>query len=158
VTLNTDLPFVLILPSYFTYKCQVALLLDFGRFCQDLGLGYKKNIWYIILIAVDHILLTIKQLKQVTPCFINSLCLSLLCIKYVLSGHSDAQEIKHLWKFYWTSHPQFWEKPQPVYVAQIAVLFRLAIFLLEALSVCRHVAPLWHIILIPSQPVVALSP
>ena len=25
-------------------------------------------------------------------------------------------------------------------------------------SVCRHVAPLWHIILIPSQPVFAFTP
>ena len=30
---------------------------------------------------------------------INCLCLSLLCIKYILSGNSAAQEIKHLWKF-----------------------------------------------------------
>jgi hypothetical protein len=25
--------------------------------------GYKKNIWYIILIAIDQILLTLKELK-----------------------------------------------------------------------------------------------
>ena len=62
-----------------------------------------------------------RQLKQVTPCCINWICLSLLCIKYMLSGHSAAQEIKHLWKFtsgfYWTLNPQFWEKSQPVHGA-----------------------------------------
>jgi len=38
--------------------------------------------------------------KQETPCYINWLCVSLSCIKYMymLSGHSAAQEIKHLWK------------------------------------------------------------
>jgi len=50
------------------------------------------------MISVDQILLTIKQLKQVTPCCINWLCLSLLCIKYMLSGHSAAQKIKQFWK------------------------------------------------------------
>ena len=34
-----------------------------------------------------------------TSCCINWLCLSLLCIKYMLSEHSVAQEIKHLCKF-----------------------------------------------------------
>jgi len=32
----------------------------------------------------------------------------------MLSGHSAAQEIKHMWKinqsFYWISNPQFWER------------------------------------------------
>jgi len=52
-----------------------------------------KNISYIILKTEDQILL---QLKQVTPCCINLLCLSLLCIKYMLSGHSSTPEIKNL--------------------------------------------------------------
>lgn len=33
------------------------------------------------------------------PCCINILCLSLLCIQYMSSGHSAAQEIKHVYKF-----------------------------------------------------------
>jgi hypothetical protein len=37
-----------------------------------------------------------RQFNKYTSCCINWLCLSLLCIKYMLSGHSVAQEIKHL--------------------------------------------------------------
>jgi len=50
----------------------------------------------------------------------------------MLSGHSAAQEIKHMWKinqsFYWISNPQFWEKSQPIHGLK-AVMFRLTNFL-----------------------------
>ena len=78
---------------------QVESLLWFLKVFSRYRLGLWKNIWYIILIAVDQILMTIKQLKQVTLCCINWLCLSLICIMYMLYGHSASQEIKHIWKF-----------------------------------------------------------
>ena len=90
--LNTALSFVLILPSHFTYNCYPSGIIFWIPDCfLQISVRVITNIWYIILIAVDQILLAIKQLKQVTPCCINWLCLSLLCIKYMLSGHSAAR-------------------------------------------------------------------
>jgi hypothetical protein len=63
------------------------------RFSQDLSEGYKKNIWYIILIPVYQILLTIKELKHITPFLIYWLRLSLFCIKNMLSGHSAVSDL-----------------------------------------------------------------
>ena len=99
-TLNTALPFVLILLCYFTCKCYPSwVTFMIPESFLKISVRVKKKIFDIILITVDQILLTIKQLKQVTPCCINWLCLSLLSIKYTLSGHSAARGIKHLWKF-----------------------------------------------------------
>jgi len=89
-----------------------------------------KNISYIILKTEDQILL---QLKQVTPCCINLLCLSLLCIKYMLSGHSSTPEIKNLWKFTCgLIRPQILNLERSLSLSQgpKPVFFRLAKFIL----------------------------
>jgi hypothetical protein len=57
-------------------------LLGFRKVFSRSRLGLWKHIWYIILIAVDQILSTIKQLNQITHCSIN---ISIILTKYSFS-------------------------------------------------------------------------
>jgi hypothetical protein len=137
---NTAWPFVLVLLCYFTCKCYpswVTFMIPESFLKISVRVINKYLIYYFD--RVDQILMTIKQLKQVTPWCINWLCLSLLCIMYMLSGHSAAQEIKHIYEslsvVLLDLKSSILREVSTCHRGPKAVMFRLAKFLMEALMV-----------------------